>query len=286
MGPTGSGKTALAEALSDRWDCQLINADAFQVYRGMDIGTGKSKHKGRYKLLDLVEPTKQFSVGEWLRLAADELQNLWERRRGAILVGGTGLYIRALMEEYADLAEQPDPQLRQQLIDEERVNGPEYLLERLRAVAGENAQQIDTSNPLRVRRALERALSSKPNFRIELPPFRKLKLGLDPPAAVLRERIATRISDMVTKGWIEEVRSLRDTGITESAPGMKAIGYRTWLAYLRGELKFETALEQITVDTRQYAKRQRTWLRKEPNLRRLEWSASTHSLAGQAAGLL
>src|SRR5205085_344215 len=116
MGPTASGKSSLAEALAEQLDAQLINADAFQVYRGMDIGTGKSSCKERYLLLDLVSPSQQFGLGEWLRLAVVELERLFAEGRSAIVVGGTGLYIRALMEEYAEISSAPDPQLRSELM--------------------------------------------------------------------------------------------------------------------------------------------------------------------------
>ena len=152
MGPTASGKSDLAEALADRIDARLINADAFQVYRGMDIGTGKPSQKERYLLLDLVSPSEQFGLGEWLRLAVAALEEIFKQGRNAIVVGGTGLYIRALMEEYADVAAAPDPSLRASLMK----RPIEELRQELRSRAPNVFESTDIANPLRVRRALEK----------------------------------------------------------------------------------------------------------------------------------
>ena len=127
MGPTGSGKTPLAEALADELDAQLINSDAFQVYRKLDIGTAKPVSKDRYKLLDLIEPNEPFGLGEWLKLAAAEITRSYEMNQNVILVGGTGLYVRALFEQYSGMSGQPDPGLRR-LLNETPI---EQLRERL-----------------------------------------------------------------------------------------------------------------------------------------------------------
>src|SRR5271165_7127776 len=123
MGPTASGKTDVAEAIADALDAQLINADAFQVYRGMDIGTAKPRAKGRYRLLDLKAPNEGFGVGEFVQLAQTELNTLFQERRSAVVVGGTGLYIRALFEQYSELAASPEPALRAALMEREYRDG-------------------------------------------------------------------------------------------------------------------------------------------------------------------
>src|SRR5579859_2775526 len=132
MGPTASGKTELAEALADRLGAQLINADAFQVYRGMDIGTGKSSARDRYLLIDVADPNDQFGLGEWARLVQSALERLWAEGRPAVLVGGTGLYIRALMEQFDAISGKPAQELRDAILQDEAKFGIQGLVQRLR----------------------------------------------------------------------------------------------------------------------------------------------------------
>lgn len=277
MGPTGSGKTDLAEALADRLDAELVNADAFQVYRGLDIGTNKPKDRGRYRLLDLVEPDEPFGVGEWVRLAREILDDLFARRCSAVFVGGTGLYIRALFEEYAEMGEAPPPELRAQVDDWRRTEGVEGLLRRLEAIG--IPEGLDQKNPVRVSRALERALHPSPAPPFRLPPFRKRKVAISIPSAQLAERVLARTRDFVQNGWVSEVEGLRSRGIGEDAPGMRAIGYRTLLRHLDGDVDREDAIAEIVRDTMRYAKRQRTWLRSEPDLIWIEAPSQSGLLA-------
>lgn len=269
-GPTASGKTVLAEAIADHLDARLINADAFQVYRGLDVGTAKPEHRERYALLDVAEPTETLSVGQWVALAVAELDALWNEGRSAVVVGGTGLYFRALFEEFDDLAAPPDPEVRLELVERERCEGLETLVAELRALAPELAEATDLANPVRVRRALEKLRSEPQRLCFDLPPFVKVKLGLRLDTGSLDARIESRVAKMFEKGWAEEVRLLLAKGVNETSPAMRAIGYRDILAMLRGTLSRSQAIEQIGSATRQYAKRQRTWMRAEPNLHVLE----------------
>lgn len=269
-GPTASGKTVLAEAIADHLDARLINADAFQVYRGLDVGTAKPEHRERYALLDVAEPAEAFSVGQWVALAVAELDALWNEGRSAVVVGGTGLYFRALFEEFDDLAGPPDPAVRLELVERERREGLETLVAELRALAPELAEATDLANPVRVRRALEKLRSDPGRLRFDLPPYVKVKLGLRLETASLDARIECRVTQMFEKGWAEEVRLLLANGVLETSPAMRAIGYRDIIAMLRGTLSRSQAIEQIGSATRQYAKRQRTWMRAEPNLQVLE----------------
>lgn len=268
MGPTGSGKSYLAEYLADQLNLQLINADAFQVYRGMDVGTNKSTRKSEYWLIDEVEPTFQFGLGEWLSRLSTPLTNLWKRGQGAVVVGGTGLYIRALFEEFSGLHGEPDPALRQSLIDEEMVNGPLFMVEKLLRLDPDT--QVAVSNPLRVRRALERILQPKPLDPVSLPPFRRMKFGLWPEPGLLNEFLADRVKAMWDAGWAGEVENLIRSGVGRDSPGMRAIGYQEIFDHLNGELVEGEMLARVTEATRRYAKRQRTWLRSEPHLHRVE----------------
>jgi tRNA dimethylallyltransferase len=267
MGPTASGKTALAEHLAERLDARLVNSDAFQVYRGLDIGTAKSPHREQYDLIDIREPEEPFGVGEWVALAQDVLAGLWRQGKSAVIVGGTGLNVRALFERYGDLQAPPDPELRAELTRRRETEGLQPLVEELRRHAPETAARIDLQNPIRVQRALERVLSGGAVQPVQLPPFKEIKIGLAPPHEAVAARIGERVHAMIGEGWIEEVRGLRAKGVPYEAPGLRAHGYRTWYDHLDGLITFDDAVLQIEVMIRQYAKRQRTWMRSEPRLR-------------------
>jgi tRNA dimethylallyltransferase len=261
MGPTASGKTPVAEALADKLDARLINFDAFQVYRKLDIGTAKPIDKGRYRLLDVIEPNEPFGLGEWLKLADREIARSYVTGENVILVGGTGLYIRALFEQYTGMAGLPEPALRQRL----NATPIEELRLRLAKEAPAVAAATDMANPVRVRRALER-LESPPLPAISLPPFRRIKLALDVGVPELDQRIARRIAEMMHNGWIQEIEGLRRYGFHKTDPGLRAIGYRTLWDHLEGKIGLEEAITTTIVETRRYAKRQRTWLRTEPGI--------------------
>jgi len=266
MGPTASGKTALAEALADRFDAQLINADAFQVYRGLDIGTAKPEDKSRYLLLDIKDATESFGVGEFVQRASEILWTLHREGRSAVVVGGTGLYIRALTEGYDEMSPAPDPALRADLVRREKEVGLEALAQELGTLDPIAAARIDLNNPARVRRALERVLDPRPPIQVVLPKFRQKKIALNPKVEISNARIDLRIESMVQNGWVDEARRLVGEGIPGDAPGLRAIGYRGLCDHVRGVLSLGDALKGIALETRQYAKRQRTWLRSEPNL--------------------
>lgn len=264
MGPTASGKTVLAEALAERIGAALVNADAFQVYRGLDIGTGKPSCRDRYRLLDIVDPWESFGVGEWVIRASEELQTFWEQGRSAIVVGGTGLYVRALFESYRDMRPAPDPEVRRKVAEFERREGFPALVARLLDLDPETS--VDLANPVRVRRALERLLDPRPPITFEVPPYRVLKVGIVPDVAALGERIDARVDSMLGAGWLEEVRDLVSKGVSRDCPAMRAIGYRTLFDQVIGVSSCREIRVQIATETRQYAKRQLTWLRSEPRL--------------------
>lgn len=266
LGPTASGKTDLAEALAAELGAQLVNADAFQVYRGFDIGTGKSPHRARYELLDFKDPWETFGVGEFVIEALKVLDRCFPEGRSVIVVGGTGLYVRALLEEYTDMASVPDPGLRTRL----DALGHEERLRQLRSVAPEVTATIDTNNPVRVQRALERALNPGPSLQWRLPPFEKRKFAIVPSASETESRVSRRVEAMVQNGWVSEVAELRSGGVRWDDPAMRAIGYRTLWRHLDGEIGLEEAAATTIAETRRYAKRQRTWLRSEPNLVELD----------------
>ncbi len=264
MGPTGSGKSAVAEAVAAETGALLVNADAFQVYRGLDIGTNKPVDRSLYRLIDVVGPTEDFGVGQWVGLALDELGAAFGKGRNVVVVGGTGLYVRALFEEYADMSAAPDPELRSSLMKREEVEGSATLVAQLRDIGA--ADGVDLANPVRVRRALERALGTSTRIEVRLPGFRKVKVALAPPVPLLDEELPRRVNRMWEAGWPEEVEGLLDSGVPESAPSFRAIGYQSVASFLRGRSARQETEAAIAQQTRRYAKRQRTWLRSEPLL--------------------
>lgn len=266
MGPTASGKSDFAEALATLLHAQLINADAFHVYRGLDIGTNKPHNRTLYRLLDLKDANESFGLGEWIALALIELEELYASGRNVVLVGGTGLYIRALLEEWSEVGTAPSAELRERLALAERDKGLEGLIQQLCQLDPGGAQAIDLNNPVRVRRALEKLLEDSPSIQNQLPPFTVLKVGLNWSTEILWKRIEERTNLLLASGWPEEVEELLASGARVDGPGFRAIGYTLVARYLQGLLGFEDLLLRIAQQTRQYAKRQRTWLRSEPGL--------------------
>lgn len=266
MGPTGSGKSDVAEILADQLSASLINADAFQIYRGLDVGTNKPKDRSRYRLLDIKHPAEDFGVGEWVQLAQAELESIWADGGSAIIVGGSGFYVRALFEQYDDLMPPPTADVRDRIDQLNAGGGLGAMLSALRELNPAALDKLDAHNPARVRRALEREMDAGKTIQIQLPPFRKLKFALDPPADHLRQRLQERVTELLNAGWREEVEGLLRDGIEPDCPAFRAIGYHCIVEWTQGKLDRAKVTELITNATRQYAKKQRTWLRAEPNV--------------------
>lgn len=265
MGPTASGKSTLAENLADRFSAILVNADAFQVYRGFDVGTNKPADRTRYHLMDICEPTEDFGVGAWIRKAMPILDQAFDRGQSVILVGGTGYYIRALMEEFRDLHDSPSDDLRQSLMQREQAEGVESLRHELIRLDPEIAAKVDLMNPIRVRRALEKIIGQGSPLQFSLPPFEKFKIGLRWPKADLLHRIEQRTEAMLDP-WADEVRQILADEVPLTAPAWRAIGYQSIVDWVKGLVPRNDAGEAIVKETWQYSKRQGTWLRKEPYL--------------------
>ena len=244
-----------------------MNADAFQAYVGMDVGTAKPRDRARYRLLDIKRPDEAYGVGEFCVRAAAALAEIRGRGRSAVVVGGTGQYVRALFGEYRDLMPEPDPALRARYASRLAGEGLPALAAELARRAPEVAAATALDNPVRVTRALERLDDPRPPLAFAVPYVRRLKLGLDVGKSENDARIATRNAEMMHNGWVEEVRRLRDAGYGPGDPGFRAIGYRTVARLLDGDLAPESAVQEIVQETVAYAKRQRTWLRSEPGIR-------------------
>jgi tRNA dimethylallyltransferase len=275
-GPTASGKTALALELAQRWPFEVVSADSRQVYRAMDIGTAKPTLEERcrlpHHLIDVVDPAADFTVVDFVRLAHVAIADIVARGRLPLLVGGTGLYIRALTEGLLD-APGGDAQLRQTLYDEEALYGAGTLYRRLLEVDPVLAGRLPPQNLVRIVRALEvyqqcgrpfSELQAEHGFSEH--PYRLLVLGLKPPREELYRRIDQRATEMFASGLIDETRALLGRGIAPASKSLRTIGYREVVRLLAGELDQAAALELVQRETRRYAKRQLTWFAKTPEI--------------------
>ncbi|MDD5275049.1 MAG: tRNA (adenosine(37)-N6)-dimethylallyltransferase MiaA [Methylovulum sp.] len=275
MGPTASGKTALAVQLAQALDGEIISVDSALVYKGMDIGTAKPTLAERggipHHLLDILDPSEAFSTGQFRTRALALMAEISQRGKIPILVGGTMLYFNALTGGLAALPE-ADPAIRAKLDLELENLGKEALHRRLAAVDPEAAARIHPNDPQRVQRALEvHEISGQPLtsfFTATQPqalPYQAIKLIIAPPdRKILHDIIAQRFRAMLAQGFIEEVQHLYDRGdLNEKMPAIRAVGYRQAWSYLQGEYDLETMTEKAIVATRQLAKRQFTWLRRE-----------------------
>lgn len=275
MGPTASGKTALGVALAQALNAEIISVDSALVYRGMDIGTAKPTLAERggvpHHLIDILDPSEAFSTGQFRNRALDLMAEITARGKLPLLVGGTMLYFSALTQGLAQLPE-ADPNIRQRLDEELQQLGKEVLHARLAQVDPLAAARIHVNDPQRIQRALEvyeisgRPLSSFFDGDQQAEhPFRFIKLIIAPEQRkTLHDKIAQRFDQMLAQGFLDEVRTLWQRGdLDESLPSIRCVGYRQAWSYLSGEYDFETMREKAIVATRQLAKRQFTWLRKE-----------------------
>lgn len=271
-GPTAAGKSALALELASALAAEIVSADSRQVYRGLDIGTAKPDAAERascpHHLLDVADPNAGFDVARFVELARVAITGCHARGRQPLVVGGTGLYLRALCGGLAPVAGR-DPQLRQQLESEIAAHGLAALHRRLAAIDPLTAQRVPPADRVRIVRALEvHALTGRPLSEQQLAhgfadrPYRVLWLVVDRPPAVLRQRIAARCERMFECGLVDEARALRQRW--GAIPLLDTIGYREALQLADGTLDRARAIAGATTRTCQYAKRQRTWLRREP----------------------
>jgi tRNA dimethylallyltransferase len=291
MGPTASGKSALAVELAAALDGEIISVDSALVYRGMDIGTAKPTPEERrgipHHLIDILDPAEAFSTGQFRAQALKLMEAMTVRGKLPILAGGTMLYFNALTQGLASLPK-ADPAIRARLDEDLGRLGSIALHQRLREIDPEAAARIHPNDPQRIQRALEVfettgiPLSS---FLEQTPaqaiPYRLIKLIIAPEErATLHDLIAARFRQMLRDGLIEEVEALYRRGdLSEKMPSVRAVGYRQVWAYLAGEYGYETMAEKGIIATRQLAKRQFTWLRRETDA--LRYSTGRAGLAQQ-----
>jgi tRNA dimethylallyltransferase len=274
VGPTAAGKTDLALAVAERLPVEILVADSRQVYRGMDIGTAKPDAAARrrvpHHLLDLVAPDEPFTLADWLAAARSTIRAVGERGRVPLVVGGTGLYVTALIRGYALGGQPPDPALRAQLAGQLEAEGLERFAARLTSMDPAAASTTDLANPRRVMRALERSLGGNGGNEARGYPGALRLVGLRRPRPVLDERIRGRARAMFARGLLEEVARLLAAGYDPELRPFASHGYREAIAHLAGESTLEEAIASTVLRTRQYAKRQATWWRREPAIHWLD----------------
>ncbi|WP_433537633.1 tRNA (adenosine(37)-N6)-dimethylallyltransferase MiaA [Micromonospora sp. CA-249363] len=279
VGPTAAGKSALSIALAHALDGEVVNADSMQLYRGMDIGTAKLTPDERdgvpHHLLDIWEVTEPASVAEYQRLARAAVDDILARGRVPLLVGGSGLYVRAVLERF----EFPgtDAALRERLERELAEVGPAPLYARLRAVDPVAAEGILPGNGRRIVRALEVIELTGAPFTASLPQptpyYPSVQLGVDLDTGLLDERIALRVDRMWADGLVDETRELVGRGLAEGRTASRALGYQQVLRLLDGELTEEQAHDETIRATRRFVRRQRSWFRRDPRIQWLDSAA-------------
>lgn len=271
LGPTASGKSQLGLMLAKRLGGEILCCDSMQVYRGMDIGTAKPTLEERqahtHHLLDVVSPAEHFHAEAWAERARQLITELEQRERLPIIVGGTGLYYRALVRGFFK-APRPDPEIRSRHQREAEAQGVKTLYQRLQSIDPDAAAKILPGDLFRISRALEVfeqtgvRMSDLRRMQPSPPPLRSFSVLLDFPMATLRERIKQRVDAMVAAGFLDEVRGLRAAGFAGTR-AMQGLGYKQLGQYLDGTLSFEAAIESTKSATVAYARRQRTWFRSE-----------------------
>jgi tRNA dimethylallyltransferase len=274
-GPTGAGKSTLALRVCEEFSGEIVNCDSLQLYRGFHVGTAKTPEPERrgipHHLLDVLDPSDGYSAGEYARVARNTIAEISSRGRLPVVVGGTGFYLRALLNGLPHLPESDDD-VRRRLMDRElrKPGSMRSLLTRLDPASAERIHPKDTQRSMR---AVEiRLLSGKVSPpAIETGPltgYRVLKVGPDPDRAALYKLLDARTKQMFASGLVEEIEGLLGNGCTGEEKPFESLGYRQALAYIGDEITLERAIYLTQLDTRHYAKRQWTWFRRDPEM---EW---------------
>ncbi|MFI5931151.1 tRNA (adenosine(37)-N6)-dimethylallyltransferase MiaA [Actinoplanes sp. NPDC051494] len=288
VGPTATGKSALSLALAHELGGEVVNADSMQLYRGMDIGTAKLSSDERedvpHHVLDLWDVTVAASVAEYQAVARAAVDEIAARGRVPLLVGGSGLYVRAVLEDF----EFPgtDPAIRERLEAELAATGPAPLFARLREADPEAAAKILPSNGRRVVRALEVIEMTGRPFTASLPAptpyYASVQIGVDRDTAELDRRIAERVDLMWDQGLLDEVRKLDGEGLREGRTASRALGYQQALAELDGDLTRADAKDETVRATRRFVRRQRSWFKRDPRVVWLDGAADDLTAAALA----
>lgn len=263
------GKSALALDLAERMPAEIVSADSRQIYRYMDIGTAKPTAEERnrvgHHLLDIVDPDQTLTLAQYQSLAYAAIEDIHKRGRVPLFVGGSGLYVRAVLEGLRIPRVKPNSSLREQLYREAETKGGEALHSRLRELDPHAADRIDPRNLRRVVRALEVCCElGQPVSSVQKaasPPYRVMRIGLRMERPLLYQRIDQRLVRMLSAGLVDEVRSLLKRGYSHELPSMTALGYRQIAMYLRGAVALQEAVGLIKRHTRRFVRQQANWFR-------------------------
>lgn len=268
LGPTASGKTALSIEVAKRFNGEVISADSRQVYKYMDIGTAKitpAEMEGiKHHMLDVVDPSKEFTLADFKRQAIKAINEIHTRKKVPILCGGTGLYFNAIIENYQIPQVPPQFDLRQKLAQYYEQKGAEALHKILQEHDPETAKQIHPNNVRYVIRAIEICTTNggKKKDQKGEQLFATYNIGIDWPRDILYERINKRVHVQMESGLLNEVKTLLMEGYNEKHPSMSSLGYMELIEFLKGDVTMEQAVENIQKNTRNYCKRQQTWFRR------------------------
>ncbi len=275
-GPTSIGKTSMGVNLAQDIEGEIISADSMQVYKHMDIGTAKPAHAEQrlvpHHMIDIIEPDDSFDAARFAKIATKIISELVSQNKTPFIVGGTGLYIKALLHGFS-ITDPADPEILSRLKREAEEDGPDFLHKKLRGCDKKSADRIHPNDTFRLIRALAvfektgKSISSHHEnhmFRKNL--FNALKIGLDIDRDKLYQRINIRVDEMLENGFLDEVKKLLEMGFFENLKPMKSLGYRHMVDYIQRRHSWEESVRLMKRDTRRYAKRQLTWFRADPDI--------------------
>lgn len=283
VGPTAVGKTALSIQLAKQFSAEIISGDSMQVYKGMDIGTGKITHEEMqgitHYMLDIKEPNESFSVAEFKERVEHYIDVIHKQNKLPIIVGGTGLYIQSVLYDYHFSDRKRNETISKRLEQHVKEHGVDELYERLQQIDPEQAEKIHPNNYRRVIRALEiyettgLTMSQYHKQQKKEAKYDYLIIGLEMERTLLYEKINRRVDEMIEIGLVDEVKSLYNQGL-ENSQAMKAIGYKELIPYFNGKQTLEQSIQLLKHNTRRYAKRQFTWFKNKMNV---EWFDVTNN---------
>jgi tRNA dimethylallyltransferase len=278
-GPTASGKTSLSIQVAEALNTEIISADSRQIYKLLDIGTAKPSPQElarvKHHFISILDPSENYNVSKFRRDALNICETLWNRGKTPVITGGSGLYIKALIDGLSDTPD-PDPEIRQQLLRERIEFGNDYLYEKLKKIDPVIAGRLLPQNWKRVIRALEVfyitgiPISDIHQEKTDVNLLKAYQYGINWDRQLLYERINRRTEEMISNGLTAEVKSLLDAGYSPEPNALNTVGYKEIIRYIMGEYTLEKAVDLIKRNTRRYAKRQMTWFRKD---NRIEWKS-------------
>ncbi|MFC1847393.1 tRNA (adenosine(37)-N6)-dimethylallyltransferase MiaA [Chloroflexota bacterium] len=277
VGPTAIGKSQLALLLAQHFDGEIVSADSRQVYRHMDIGTAKPDKQELslipHHLVDIINPDEDFDLAQYQQLAYQAIEDIQRRNKVALLVGGSGLYVRAILEGWDIPQVPPDPEFRHSLEEMVATGGPDQLYRELMMVDPVAAQNVDRRNIRRMIRALEVSRYAGTPFsqlqRKKTPPFDVIIVGLTAHRAEVYRRVDLRVDEMIERGLVDEVGKLVNMGYDFNLPAMSGIGYKQIGMFLSGEITLDSAMQQIKFETHRFVRHQYSWFRLKDD--RIRW---------------